>query len=401
MSSVCVGIWSGTGSRHERPHQSGISHFIEHMLFKGTSSRSAREISESIESLGGYLNAFTSEENTCYYARASARHFKQLSHVLMDMYLNPTFPAEEFLKEREVIGEELSMYLDQPHHRVQELLNEVCWPKHALGRCITGTHSSLKALSVGKLRNFWRQHYVGQNTLITVAGPIEHQHSIRCIRPLAAKLAPGSVPIEAPIKDNQNKPARALIKRAGEQVQLALGIKTGSRNDPKQHALRVLNALLGENMSSRLFQLLREDHGMVYSIYSSQSFFNDVGLLNISAGMEASNVEKGLQLIRKTLESLTLELPDRKEVRQACDYLAGQLDLHLENTENHMTWLGEHILGYGQLPDVDQLLKSLKSVTPSLIRETVRELAQPQNLNLAAVGPANIRQIKDFDNWMA
>jgi len=154
-------------------------------------------------------------------------------------------------------------------------------------------------------------------------------------------------------------------------------------------------------MSSRLFQLLREDHGMVYSIYSSQSFFRDVGLLSISAGMEASNVEKGLQLIRKTLESLTLELPDRKEVRQACDYLAGQLDLHLENTENHMTWLGEHILGYGQLPDVDQLLKSLKSVTPSLIRETVRELAQPQNLNLAAVGPANIRQIKDFDNWMA
>ena len=401
MSSVCVGVWAGTGSRHESAQQGGISHFIEHMLFKGTTGRTAKAITESVESLGGYLNAFTSEENTCYYASASSRPFATLSAVLMDMAMNPTFLREELTKEREVILEELAMIMDQPHQRVLEMLNEVCWPNHPLGRCITGTAETLTSMNAERLRRFWGKHYHANNLLIAVAGPLEHRQVVRQLRPLARKLPSGKPPHEKAVRSRQSHPGLIHLRRSSEQVQLAIGIKTNSRHDSNQYALRVLNTILGENMSSRLFQSLREDHGLAYSIYSSLGFFNDAGLMTIAAGIEATNIPRSLKLIQQILEELCQKPPSVKEIHQARDYLIGQLELHLENTENHMIWLGEHVLGFGRPPIQNQFQNRLQCVTPNAVWTTAQKTFQPQHMNLAAVGPVAKKQLSPFQHWMS
>ena len=401
MSSICVGVWAGIGSRHESAHQGGISHFIEHMLFKGTTKRTAKAITESVESLGGYLNAFTSEENTCYYARASSRHFATLSDVLMDMAMNPTFLEEELTKEREVILEELAMIMDQPHQRVLEMLNEVCWPNHPLGRCITGTPKTLASMNAERLRRFWGKQYHASNLLVAVAGPLEHRQVVRQLSPLARKLPSGKPPHEKAVRSRQRHPELIHLRRSSEQVQLAIGIKTSSRHDSNHYALRVLNTILGENMSSRLFQSLREDHGLAYSIYSSLGFFNDAGLMVIAAGIEATYIPRSLKLIRQILEDLRQKPPSVKEIHQARDYLIGQLELHLENTENHMIWLGEHVLGFGHPPIQNQFQNRLQCVTPNAVWTAAQKTFQPQHMNLAAVGSIAKKQFSSFQHWMS
>lgn len=401
MASVCMGVWAGTGSRHESLAQNGVSHFIEHVLFKGTKTRNAKEISEAVEGVGGYLNAFTAEENTCYYAKASADRFATLVDVLMDMYLNPAFDPDEFEKEREVIKEELAMYMDQPSQLVLEVLNEVLWPDHPLGRCITGTEASLDTLKVSTLNRFWRNHYTSPNTIIVVAGPIPHQKIVAKLRKHARHLPTASPRGYKPMRDHQTQPQIKIRSQHSEQVQLAFGIKTCSRHGENRYALRMLNTMLGENMSSRLFQRLREDHGLAYSVYSNLGFFHDAGFLTIAAGIDRSHVEQALTLIHQTLNEFKETKPNRKELRQTRDYLIGQLDLHLENTENHMIWLGEQILGYGHYVPVETIRNRLAKTTPEDIRTTAREYFQPQNLNLAVVGKVSKKRFSSVSQWLS
>ena len=319
----------------------------------------------------------------------------------MDMAMNPTFLREELTKEREVILEELAMIMDQPHQRVLEMLNEVCWPNHPLGRCITGTAETLTSMNAERLRRFWGKHYHASNLLIAVAGPLEHRQVVRQLRPLARKLPSGKPPHEKAVRSRQSHPGLIHLRRSSEQVQLAIGIKTNSRHDSNQYALRVLNTILGENMSSRLFQSLREDHGLAYSIYSSLGFFNDAGLMTIAAGIEATNIPRSLQLIQQILEELCQKPPSVKEIHQARDYLIGQLELHLENTENHMIWLGEHVLGFGHPPIQNQFQNRLQCVTPNAVWTTAQKTFQPQHMNLAAVGPVAKKQFSPFQHWMS
>jgi predicted Zn-dependent peptidase len=401
MASVCMGVWAGIGSRHESLPQNGVSHFIEHVLFKGTKSRNAKEISEAVEGVGGYLNAFTAEENTCYYAKASAERFGVLAEVLMDMYLNPAFDPVEFEKEREVIKEELAMYMDQPSQLVLEVLNEVLWPDHPLGRCITGTEESLDALKVSTLKRFWKKHYTAPNTIIVVVGPIPHEKVVAKLRKHTRYLPSGTPLLDKPMRMTQMHPRMKIRSQRSEQVQLAFGIKTCSRHGENRYALRMLNTMLGENMSSRLFQRLREDHGLAYSVYSNLGYFHDAGFLTIAAGIDGSHIEQALTLIHETLQEFKETKPGGKELRQARDYLIGQLDLHLENTENHMIWLGEQILGYGHYITVETIRDRLTQTTPEHIRATAREYFQPQHLNLAVVGKVAKHRFSCLGNWLA
>jgi len=401
MASVCMGVWAGTGSRHESLAQNGVSHFIEHVLFKGTKTRNAKEISEAVEGVGGYLNAFTAEENTCYYAKASADRFGVLADVLMDMYLNPAFDPDEFEKEREVIKEELAMYMDQPSQRVLEVLNEVLWPNHPLGRCITGTEASLDGLKVSTLKRFWKNHYNASNTIIVVVGPIPHQKVVGKLRKHTKHLPAGNSRKYIPMRDRQVQPQVRVRSQRSEQVQLAFGTKTCSRHGENRYALRILNTMLGENMSSRLFQRLREDHGLAYSVYSNLGYFHDAGFLTIAAGIDASHIEQALTLIHQTLNEFKENKPSRKELRQSRDYLIGQLDLHLENTENHMIWLGEQILGYGTCFPVETIRDRLTRTTPEQIRAAAREYFQPNNLNLAVIGKVAKSRFSGIHHWLS
>jgi len=419
MASVCLGVWVGVGSRYETAAQGGAAHFIEHLLFKGTRRRGARQISEAVEGMGGYLNAYTSEDHTCFYAKARADRFPTLLDVLMDMFLDSRFAPADIAKERAVIKEERASYRDQPQHLVQELLNETLWPGHPLGRAIEGTPRSLDGLNRARLLEFFRANYVAGNTFIVAAGNIAHMEVVKAIERYAKRFPTGPRPSCEPISGAGFQPASAGVSpasqkpkfagrmpaaaggtpaplsaprvrfhtKATEQTQIALGIRTVSRHDGRRFALRVLNALLGECMSSRLFQSLREDRGIAYDVSSSVSFFADCGDLSIYAGVEHDQLAKVLRLIAAELRQLTAKAPSATEVRRARDYVIGQFDLALEGTEPHMTWLGERLIGHGQIIPATLTREHLAAVTPAQIRAVARDCFQPGRLNLALVSP--------------
>lgn len=387
MTSVSVGIWVGVGSRYEPAELNGACHFIEHLLFKGTRKRSARQISEAVEGVGGYLNAFTSEEATCFHARACHDRFDELLDVLMDMLLNSTFAPVELAKEREVIKEEIAMYLDQPQHQVQELLNETLWPGQPLGRPITGTHRTLDRLDRRRLVSYLRTKYVAPATVVVAAGKIRHSHVLRAVKRYARRMDNGARPRYEPVREEQTRPAIRLVTKATEQTQMALAVRAFSRHDEKRYALRLLNTILGENMSSRLFQIIREDRGLAYSIYSSPSFFEDTGDLVVSAGMDTDNLHKTLQLVIKELRRITQASPGSGELKRARDYVIGQIDLGQESTDNQMNWVGEQLLGYGKIFRPEEVKRRLAKVTPGEIRGVASELFRPERLNLAVVSP--------------
>lgn len=387
MASVSLGLWVGIGSRYEPKPLNGVCHFIEHMLFKGTERRSARQISEEVEGIGGYMNAFTSEENTCFHARVHHEHFAAVLDVLMDMFLHSRFASRDVAKERDVIKEEIAMYRDQPAQHVQEVLNATTWRNHPLGRSITGTNRSLDALQRAQLQQFLAENYVATNTVLVVAGNIRHAQAVKAAARYAKYFSTGNAIPFVPAPLDQQAPRIKLVTQKTEQAQLALGIRTCSRHDSRRFALRLLNAMLGENMSSRLFQLIREDRGLAYNIYSTPSFYADAGDLVISAGLDTDNVPRTLQLIRRELRRCAETPPSAAELRRARDFAIGQIDLNLESTENQMNFVGEQMLGYGRVTPPSQTKQHLASVTAAEIRSAAADFFRPERMNLAAVSP--------------
>jgi predicted Zn-dependent peptidase len=387
MNSVSVGLWVAVGGRFEPARLSGVSHFIEHMLFKGTRKRTAAQISQAVEGLGGYLNAFTSEELTCFYSKARHDRFEELLEVLVDMLLNSKFDPTELDKERGVIKEELAMYLDQPQQHVHELLNETLWPDQPLGRSLTGTPETLDGMARADLVNYKKSNYVTQSVVIAAAGNIEHKTVLKEASRYARKFPSNKRPRFQPAVCDQAAPRVRLHTKDTEQTQIALGIRTCSRHDPRRFALRLLNTILGENMSSRLFQIIREDHGLAYNICSHASCFDDVGSITISAGLETDRLEKALKLVSRELRKLAQKPPEAGEFRRARDYVIGQLDLSLENTENQMMWLGEQYIGYGKVESPTELKSKLADVTPAQVKAAARDFFQADRVNLALVSP--------------
>jgi predicted Zn-dependent peptidase len=387
MASVSLGLWVAVGGRYEPAEVSGACHFIEHMLFKGTRRRSARQISQDVEGIGGYLNAFTSEESTCFYSRARHDRLADLLEVLVDMFLNSRFAPAEVAKERAVIKEEIAMYLDQPQQHVHELLHELLWPGQPLGRALTGTPRTLDSLGRRELIAFQQANYVTGRVLIAAAGRVRHEQLLASVRRVAGRFPRGHVPSFKPADAAQSGPRLRLFTKETEQTQLALALRTCSRHDPRRYALRLLNTILGENMSSRLFQVVREDRGLAYSIYSALNYFDDVGTLVISAGLDTDNLPGTLKLILRELRRLVESPVSAAEFRRARDYVIGQFDLSLESTENQMMWLGEQWAGYRKLTPPAEVKRRLAEATPADVRAVARDFFQSDRLNLALVSP--------------
>lgn len=387
MASVSVGLWIAVGGRYEPERVNGVAHFIEHMLFKGTRRRSALRISQDVEGIGGYLNAFTSEDHTCIYSKALHDRFEDLIDVLFDMLLNSTFASGDIRREREVIKEEVAMYLDQPQQHVQELFNETMWPDHPLGRPLTGNLASLDRIGRREILGFLHRHYTAPGIVVAAAGRLEHEKVVTTVRRRTAHLPAAPRLSCAAFPDGGGFTAVRLFTKMTEQSQIALGYRTCSRHDPRRFAVRLLNIVLGENMSSRLFQLIREDRGWVYSIYTSPSFWDDVGDLVISAGLDAERIQPVLKLILTELRRLRTTRISRSELRRAQDYAIGQLNLGLENTENHMMWLGEQMVATGQLLSVQQVKDDLSRVTATEIRNVAEDFFRPDRCALAVVSP--------------
>lgn len=387
MASVSVGLWVGVGGRHEPRSLGGISHFIEHLLFKGTQTRTAAGISQAVEGIGGYLNAFTDEEHTCFYARARADRWPELLDVLVDMFLHPRLDPGDIRRECDVILEELAMYRDQPGEYVHDLLNAAQFPRHPLGRPVIGSRATLRPLRRNHFTDYLASHYTAGATVLAAAGNITHADFLNAVQPLARSFRPGPRAACQPWTAKPNGPRVRLHTRDVEQTNLALGLRTVSRHDPRRHALRLLNVILGENMSSRLFQTIREQHGLTYNIQSALTAWADTGDIVISAGLDTRELEKTLRLVIREMDRLAARAPGKAELLRARDYVIGQFDLGMEGTEHHMMWLGEHWLNHDGFIPPSETRSALAAVTAAEIRQAAAELFSPPRRTLALVSP--------------
>jgi predicted Zn-dependent peptidase len=387
LASVAVGLWVNTGGRHESARENGAAHFIEHMLFKGTRRRSAARISQDVEGIGGYLNAFTDEEHTCFYSRAVASRLPELLDVLFDMFLDSRFAPTEIAKERDVILEEQAMYRDQPAELVHDLLNQAQFPGHPLGRPVIGSARSVRGLQRKDLLGFLERRYVTGSTVIAAAGNLSHEALVKQVQPWLRRFRHGAHPIAEPAPAIPDKPRCLLHSKKTEQTHIALGFRTASRQDERRFALRLLNVLLGENMSSRLFQTIREEHGLAYNIQSTGTAWSDCGDLVISAGLDDAQLEKTLKLVFKEVQRLVERAPGKAELSRARDYALGQSDLSLEGSEPMMMWLGEQVLGFGRVVPPEETRARIAAVQPADISRVARDFLKPSGLSLALVSP--------------
>lgn len=388
VESVACGIWVGVGSRHEPAALSGISHFTEHLLFKGTTKRSARDISVAIEGRGGYLNAFTSEEQTCYYCRVGYDQMERGLDVLADMYRNSRFAPEEIKKERGVIIEEIMMYRDQPRHQVHEVLSNSLWPDHPLGRPVIGTPETLARMTQRSFKKFVGESYVPRNTVVAFAGRVDHAACVDAVEHLlSGKGIAGKASVYEPV-NAQRSPRRAVFQpKAIEQTHLALGFRLFGFTDERRHPLKLMSAILGENMSSRLFQIVREKHGLAYSVNSGAHLFRESGALIVSAGLDRKRKTKALALIVKEIRRLREKPVTAAELKQAQDYVIGQMRLGLESTSHQMMWVGENLLSRGRFITPEETMAKLQRVTAAEIQKLANQVLRMRQTSLAIISP--------------
>ncbi|MEO0447240.1 MAG: pitrilysin family protein, partial [Verrucomicrobiota bacterium] len=371
LESVCCGVWGMVGSRFESESENGMAHFLEHLLFKGTPTRDPYAISREIEGLGATIDAFTAEDHTCFSTRGPSEAFGPMIDVLLDIYLNPTFDPAEIERERVVILEEIAMYRDNPSQHVEDLLGAAAWPQHPLGLPITGTEESVKNFRRGDLFAFHQKHYCGGSTLITVAGKITHEEVLDEVADRVAGLEEGEAQACAGVEEwmASSGPRRCEEERELEQAHVCIGFHTESRHHPQRYAMKVLNVLLGENMSSRLFQVLREEHGLCYSVFSDVMSLEDTGILSVYAGLDVENLPKALELSEKVLRELSALCPSQEEIQQAMNYTIGQSRIALESSYHQMAWLGESLQAYQRVVEPEETFAALRSVSVEDVRE--------------------------------
>lgn len=397
--SVSAGIWVGVGGRHERPSEAGVSHFLEHMLFKGTTARSALAISQAIEGRGGYLNAFTQEESTCYYARLPYEFLAQAFDVLADMYLNASLNEEEIARERDVILEEIKMYQDLPQHLVQEKLQEAMFREHALGLPLSGDEKTLARMDRAMLTRYRARAYTPASTAFVFAGRLDHAACVACVEKAVGGLRKGR-PLDFRRVDVRVGQERLVVaKKEITQVHAVAGFRVFGRHDDRRYALRVLNGLLGENMSSRLFQSVRERSGLCYSIQSSYQLFEETGLFTISGGFDMQRAEAALRLTAKEVARVIESKVGPRELRRTKDYLLGTFRLGLEGTGSRMMFIGESLLSYGRMIHPEETIAGIQAVTADDVRHVAEDVFNPSRMTLSLVVPN--AQPQSEDDWLA
>ncbi|RRJ65407.1 insulinase family protein [Paenibacillus oralis] len=358
--SVSFGIWVKTGSRNEQPEVGGISHFIEHMLFKGTERFSAKDIAEQFDAIGGNVNAFTSKEYTCYYAKVLDEHLPIAVDVLSDMFFRSLFDAEELRKEKNVIVEEISMYEDTPDDMVHDLVSQAAYGEHPLALPILGTEEQLRAMESGHLRAYMREHYTLENTVISVAGNIDDQ-VIELLEKYFGDFAVrgDQVSLAAPDFLGDLK----FHRKKTEQNHICLSFPGLPIGDEKQYAMTLLNNALGGGMSSRLFQEIREKRGLAYSVYSYHSSHADSGLFTVYAGTAPRQTKEVLELTKELLHDVSVNGITESELSKGKEQLKGSLILSLESTGSRMNRLGKNELMLGRHYTLDEMIARIEAVT--------------------------------------
>lgn len=390
--SVSLGVWVAVGSRDEAPHLAGASHFLEHLLFKGTRRRTALDISAAIEAVGGETNAFTTKEYTCFYARVLDSHASLAIDVVCDLVTSSVLAAPEVETERGVILEEIAMTEDEPSDEVHDLFANLIYGGHPLGRRISGTTGTIASMTRRQIHGFYRRRYRAPSIVVTAAGNLDHTRVVARVRkavagtvlsgPAAAPAPPRPARVRVPVRTA----GTLVVPKETEQAHLVVGCPTIGRGDERRFPLGVLNNVLGGGMSSRLFQQIREERGLAYSTYSYPSLFADTGLFAVYAGCAPGKVEEVLDLVRAVLDDIARHGVTEAELARGKGMLSGSVVLGLEDTASRMTRLGKGELLYERPMTVDELLARVKRVTMAEVNEVAQELlAGP--LSVAAIGP--------------
>ena len=386
--AVSIGFFIGVGSRFEDEEENGISHFLEHMLFKGTEKRpTAREIAEAIEGVGGAINATTGRELTTYWVKVPQGHLALAIDVLVDMLQRSKLEEEEIEKERRVIIEEINMMLDLPGDWVHLLLNQLVWPGHPLGRDVTGTKESVTKIDRERMFRYLARHYHPADTVISVAGGIEHQEVVGELSS-ALETWPGKErEAYLPVEEAQREPRVCLGYRETEQAHLALSLQGIPRSHPDRFNLQLLNTVLGQGMSSRLFLEVREKRGLTYSISSYVNYLYDTGSIGVSAGVDPRRIEAALEAILGELDRLRREPVPAEELKKAQEFMKGRLLLQMEDSLAVVSWLGRQEILEDRVLTIDEVLAAVDAVTAEDIQRVACERFREESLNLAVVGP--------------
>jgi predicted Zn-dependent peptidase len=392
VRSATIGVWVGVGSRDESPTLSGASHFLEHLLFKGTAERTALDISVSLDAVGGEFNAFTAKEYTCFHARVLDADLPLAVDVLGDMITSSTLEAEDVEAEREVILDEIAMHDDDPEDVASNLFTELAYGATPLGRPIAGTAASIERLTRAQIRRFYRSRYRPENIVVSVAGNVEHDVVVRQVGEAFSRdgfLADGSVRPASPraaARFRRSQGGTARVSRPFEQVNLLLGVDAIDRADDRRYALGVLNAAIGGGPSSRLFQEVRERRGLAYSVYSFASHYSDAGSFCVGAGCLPGKLDDVLGVVREELRKVADEGITEEELLRGQGQLRGGLVLGLEDSASRMSRIAKAELLYDELPSINEIIKRIDAVTLGDVHELARQLFTRKE-TLVVVGP--------------
>jgi predicted Zn-dependent peptidase len=386
--SVSTILYYGVGSRYEEDRIAGISHYIEHMVFKGTKKRpTAKDISEAIEAVGGVLNASTGREITNYWAKVPKTHFALSFDVLSDMLLNANFDPAEIEKERKVIIEELHQTLDSPPDLVNEDINQVLWGEQAVGRDIGGSDATVGSISREDLLGYMKKYYLPADMVVSVAGNIEHDEVVRLVEDTLGQLPAGERPIAGPAKALDGGPRLHIYFKETEQANLCLAVPSLNYTDPRRYVLSMMDTIMGSGMSSRLFQEIREQRGLAYTVDSYSNQLSDTGAWIIYSGVDPDNIDDTIRAIIGEMKKLREEKVPEAELVKAKEYNKGRMLLGLEDTRSVASWAGGQELLLDRILTVEEVVSYIEAVTTDQIFELAQEMFQPENLRLSVVGP--------------
>src|SRR5277367_6143867 len=388
IRSVSIGIWIKSGSRDEDPQWNGISHFIEHMVFKGTKNRSAEAIAKQVDSIGGNMDAFTAKECICFNVKVLDEHLPIAMDVLSDLVLNPTFDMQDIARERGVILEEIKMDEDNPDYLVHEIFTQNFWKDHPLGKPILGTKDTVKTFERDPVLDFYGQRFAPGNIIVCAAGHLQHQQFVDLVMKHFGQMKPQKNGFHSP----QPKVAPRIImrnKKALEQVQICIGVPSHPIAHERRHASYVLSTLLGGGMSSRLFQNIRERQGLAYSIYSDLNPYRDTGCLAVYAGTSRTSAAKVVESVISEFCKLKSEAVPEEELRRAQDQLKGSLMLSLESSTARMSNLARQEMYFDRFYSMDELIEKISSVTAEELQELAGEFFQTESIALTVLGNLN------------
>ncbi len=389
VRSVSLGVWADVGSRDESPSWNGITHFLEHMVFKGTRNRSVTDIARSLESLGGYLNAFTTKEHTCFYARVLDAHVPRAMDVLSDLVLHATFRRRELEREKLVVIEELKNSEDSPEDIIHDYFDKALFPRHPLGFPIIGTEENLRRFRQDDLHTYVSRHYRPDRIVVSAAGNLDHPALVRLVeRCFRGARAGSGQRRRTPGPTHNAKRVLAEFTRPIQQAHVCLGtIAYGIRHRERFPQL-VMNALLGEGMSSRLYQVIREKHGLAYTVYSYLTMLSDTGVFGAYLGTDRKNIDNAVELVYRELERLKTRMVSRSELARTKAQIKGTMMLGLENMSSRMMRLGSGEITFGSFATLDEILRKIDAVTPEAVQRVANRLFHRQELSTVIIRPS-------------